>query len=194
MDNFVETIIEAIIFASDQPIKKEEITEILTKFPDSEANFQNNDLNLERILLQITQKYEASNYPFEVKKVANGYQFFTKPDYYPYIKQAVITKNQKKLSKAALEVLSIIAYKQPVTKTEVEHIRGVNSDYAVQKLLEKKLITIIGRSSAPGKPLLYGTSDHFLQYLGINNVEDLPKPKEFEASAEEKLSDFQTEN
>lgn len=194
MDNFVGNIIEAIIFASDQPIKKEEITEVLAKFQDSGEVFPNDDVILEQILLQITEKYQSSNYPFEIKKVANGYQFFTKSEYYPYIKQAVITKNQKKLSRAALEVLSIIAYKQPVTKTEVEHIRGVNSDYAVQKLLEKRLITIIGRSPAPGKPLLYGTSEFFLQYLGINSVDSLPKPKEFEASAEEKLSDFQTEN
>lgn len=194
MDSHLENIVEAIIFASDQPVKMEDIQEILQKSQDASTDNLYNFDSLEQILLSITTKYTSSQYPFEVKKVANGYQFFTKPVYYPYIKQAVINKNQKKLSKAALETLSIIAYKQPVTKTEVEHIRGVNSDYAVQKLLEKKLINIAGRASAPGKPLLYATSEFFLQYLGINEIEDLPKLKEFEPTAEEKLTEFQTEN
>jgi segregation and condensation protein B len=86
---------------------------------------------------------------------------------------------KKRLSRSALETLSIIAYKQPVTKSELERIRGVNCDYAIQKLLEKELVAIQGRSDGPGRPLLYGTSDKFMDYFGLKSLDDLPKPKEF---------------
>lgn len=187
----IENIIEAIIFASEQPVKKEEFQEIFAKIRETQVDFEPvTDADLDQLLATLTQKYETNHHSFEIRKIANAYQFFTKPTYYPYIKQAILVKNQKRLSKAALEALSIIAYKQPITKAEIEHIRGVNSDYGVQKLLERKLILISGRANAPGKPLLYSTSEYFLQYLGINHIEDLPKLKEFEATSEQNLSDF----
>lgn len=193
MSKSLENIVEAIIFASEYPVKKEEIAEVIQKMADSES-FSPGDIPVDSILNALCSKYNNDEYPFEVRKIGGGYQFFTKPDYHPYIKQAVLTKNQKKLSKAAMEVLSVIAYKQPVTKTEVEHIRGVNSDYAVHKLLDKKLITVAGRSEAPGKPLLYSTTGFFLQYLGLNKIEDMPKLKEFETTAEESAENFHFQN
>jgi segregation and condensation protein B len=187
----IENIIEAIIFASEEPVKKEEFQEIFAKIRETQVDFEPvTDADLDQLLATLTQKYETNHHSFEIRKIANAYQFFTKPTYYPYIKQAILVKNQKRLSKAALEALSIIAYKQPITKAEIEHIRGVNSDYGVQKLLERKLILISGRANAPGKPLLYSTSEYFLQYLGINHIADLPKLKEFEATSEQNLSDF----
>jgi segregation and condensation protein B len=186
----LENIVESILFVSEQPVKKEELWDILKKIQEQTPDFEPVMETLESALEVLMQKYHSDLYPFEIRKVANGYQFFTKPAYYPFVKQAAIIKNQKKLSKAALEALSIIAYKQPIAKAEIEHIRGVNSDYAVQKLLEKKLIMISGRSDAPGKPLLYSTSEFFLQYLGINTIADLPKLKEFEITAEEQSSLF----
>lgn len=191
----IENIIEAILFAAEQPIKREEFQEIFAKIREIQVDFEPvTDTELDQMLALLTQKYEKDHHSFEIRKIANAYQFFTKPKYYPYIKQAILVKNQKRLSKAALESLSIIAYKQPITKAEIEHIRGVNSDYGVQKLLERKLILISGRANAPGKPLLYSTSEFFLQYLGINHITDLPKLKEFEATSEQNLADFVQSN
>ncbi len=191
----IENIIEAILFAAEQPVKREEFQEIFAKIREIQVDFEPvTDAELEQMLALLTQKYDKDYYSFEIRKIANAYQFFTKPKYYPYIKQAILVKNQKRLSKAALESLSIIAYKQPITKAEIEHIRGVNSDYGVQKLLERKLILISGRANAPGKPLLYSTSEFFLQYLGINHIGDLPKLKEFEATSEQNLADFVQSN
>jgi len=141
-------------------------------------------------LNELVDKYQSDIYPFEVKAVAEGYQFFTKRAFYPYVKQATLQKNKKRLSKSALETLAIIAYKQPITKAEAEFIRGVSCDYAIQKLLERKLVSITGRSDAPGRPLLYATSPFFMQYFGIKDVSDLPKLKEFEELAEDHLEMF----
>ena len=109
----------------------------------------------------------------------NGYQFLTKKDYHQVISLLQAQRSKKKLSQAALETLAIIAYKQPVTKPDVEQIRGVNCDYSIQKLLEKELIAIVGKSEALGKPILYGTSALFMDYFGINDIAELPQMKDF---------------
>ena len=127
----------------------------------------------------IREKYRADFYPFEVRESGGGWQFLTKKDYHKTIAQLNGDKFLKRLSNAALETLAIIAYKQPITKGEVEAIRGVNSDYSIQKLLEKDLIIISGRNEdLPGKPLVYSTSKSFMDYFGINSADDLPKIKE----------------
>lgn len=127
----------------------------------------------------IREKYNSEFYPFEVKESGGGWQFLTKKDYHKTIAQLNGDKFLKRLSTAAMETLAIIAYKQPITKGEIESIRGVNSDYSIQKLLEKELIVITGRSEhLPGKPLIYTTSRNFMDYFGINSSEDLPKIKE----------------
>jgi segregation and condensation protein B len=127
----------------------------------------------------IREKYSAEFYPFEVKQSGGGWQFLTKAIYHPTVAQLNGEKYQKRLSNAALETLSIIAYKQPITKGEIEAIRGVNSDYSIQKLLEKELIVISGRDEQlPGRPLVYATSQNFMDYFGINSSDDLPQIKE----------------
>jgi segregation and condensation protein B len=127
----------------------------------------------------IIEKYRAEFYPFEVRESGGGWQFLTKRAFHKTVAQLNGDKFLKRLSTAALETLSIIAYKQPVTKGEIEVIRGVSSDYAIQKLLEKDLIVIIGRNEKlPGHPLVYATSKTFMDYFGINSAEDLPKLKE----------------
>jgi segregation and condensation protein B len=127
----------------------------------------------------IREKYSAEFYPFEVKQSGGGWQFLTKSIYHPTVAQLNGDKYQKRLSNAALETLSIIAYKQPITKGEIEAIRGVNSDYSIQKLLEKELIVISGRDEQlPGRPLVYATSQNFMDYFGINSSDDLPQIKE----------------
>jgi segregation and condensation protein B len=127
----------------------------------------------------IKEKYASEFYPFEVKESGGGLQFLTKKDYHKTLAQLNGDKFLKRLSSAALESLAIIAYKQPITKGEIEKIRGVNSDYSVQKLLEKELIIIAGRDEkAPGHPLIYTTSRTFMDYFGINSTADLPKIRE----------------
>ena len=120
-----------------------------------------------------------NSFSFQIVEIAGGYQFLTKEEYNDTIGVLLKQKSKKKLSKASLETLSLIAYKQPVTKSEIERIRGVNSDYAVRKLLEKELVQIKGRSQDAGRPLLYGTSTKFMQHFGLNSIKELPKLKEF---------------
>src|SRR4030095_186505 len=127
----------------------------------------------------IVEKYQSDFYPFEMKESGGGWQFLTKKEFHKTVAQLNQEKFLKRLAGAALETLAIIAYKQPITKSEIESIRGVNCDYSIQKLLEKDLIVIQGRNeNAPGRPLLYNTSKSFMDYFGINDSEDLPKIRE----------------
>ncbi|MEM7368026.1 MAG: SMC-Scp complex subunit ScpB [Bacteroidota bacterium] len=183
-------IVEAIIFATERPVAPSFLLEVINHQRKEEGHPSLTTAELEPMLDQLLEKYQAPSYPFEVRKVAEGYQFFTKPVLYPYVKLAVVAKNQKRLSRAALETLSIIAYRQPITKAEMEFIRGVNCDYAVQKLLDKQLVSILGRSDLPGRPLIYGTSPFFMEYFGMADMSDLPKLKEFEELAEDHLEEY----
>jgi segregation and condensation protein B len=170
--------IEALIFASDKPLTSAEITDLL----NSAFGFMEDKLEQEPIdaaLEGIVEKYNSEFYPFEVRQSGGGWQFLTKKEFHKTVAQLNGEKFLKRLSAAALETLAIIAYKQPITKGEIESIRGVSSDYSVQKLLEKELIIISGRNEKlPGHPLVYATSKSFMDYFGINSPEDLPKIKE----------------
>src|SRR6185437_2543125 len=170
--------IEALIFASDKPLTAMELTELL----NNAFGFMDDKLTLDQIqagIEGIVSKYNADFYPFEVRESGGGWQFLTKKDFHKTLAQLNGERFLKRLSTAALETLAIIAYKQPITKGEIESIRGVNSDYSIQKLLEKELIVITGRNeNMPGKPLVYGTSKNFMDYFGLNTTEDLPKLKE----------------
>jgi len=170
--------IEALIFASDRPLTTLEITD----FVNNAFGFLEDRVLMDQVeaaLEGIKEKYASEFYPFEVKQSGGGWQFLTKTDFHKTIAQLNGDKFLKRLSPASLETLAIIAYKQPVTKGEVESIRGVSSDYAVQKLLEKELIVISGRNEKlPGHPLVYSTSRNFMDYFGINSSDDLPKIKE----------------
>lgn len=170
--------IEALIFASDKPLTTLEIVELVNTIPALDEEKITLD-QVEAALEGITEKYSADFYPFEVRQSGGGWQFLTRADFHKTVAQLNGEKFLKRLSAAALETLAIIAYKQPVTKGEIESIRGVSSDYAVQKLLEKELVIISGRNEkAPGQPLLYSTSKNFMDYFGINSAEELPKIKE----------------
>lgn len=134
---------------------------------------------IEQHLQDILQKYKADYFSFELRVIGGGYQFFTKPAYHKTVSILIGQKEKKRLSTAALETLSIIAYKGPITKSECEAVRGVNCDYSVQKLLEKELIEVAGRlEHAVGKPVLYKVTPLFLDYFGINSTEELPKLKD----------------
>jgi segregation and condensation protein B len=170
--------IEVLIFASEKPLTSLDIVELI----NNTFGFLEERISLDQVdaaVNGIKEKYDSEFYPFEVKESGGGWQFLTKKDYHQTIAQLNGDKFLKRLSNAALETLAIIAYKQPITKGEIESIRGVNTDYSIQKLLEKELILISGRSeNMPGKPLLYVTSKTFMDYFGINSAEDLPKIRE----------------
>jgi segregation and condensation protein B len=170
--------VESLIFAADRPLPLLEILDLLNNalaFLEDRANLE----QVETALEAIKEKYNTEFYAFEVRESGGGYQFLTKKEYYQTVAQLNGEKFLKRLSTAALETLAIVAYKQPISKGEIEHIRGVSTDYSIQKLLEKELIVISGRSEQlPGKPLLYSTSKAFMDYFGLNSPKDLPKLKE----------------
>ena len=170
--------IEALIFASDKPLTNMDLVELLNNamgFIEDRATLD----QVESAVEGIHEKYNSEFYAFELKQSGGGWQFLTKKEYHKTVAQLNGDKFLKRLSNAALETLAIIAYKQPITKSEIESIRGVNCDYAVQKLLEKDLVIISGRNEeAVGKPLIYATSKSFMDYFGINCTEDLPRINE----------------
>jgi len=167
--------IESLIFTTDHAISLDEIDSVLEeafgiRFPEQE---------ILGAIEQLKARYSADEYAFEVVELGGGYQFLTKGAYHNTVGVFLRQTTRKRLSRSALETLSIVAYKQPVTKSELEKIRGVSCDYAMQKLLEKELVMIVGRSDGPGKPLLYSTSAKFMDYFGLKSMDDLPQPKEF---------------
>lgn len=170
--------IEVLIFASEKPLTSLDITELI----NTSFGFLEERVSLDQIesaVEGIREKYNSEFYPFEVRESGGGWQFLTKKEFHNTIGQLNGDKFLKRLSNAALETLAIIAYKQPITKGEIEAIRGVNSDYSIQKLLEKELVLISGRNDhLPGKPLVYATSKNFMDYFGINSAADLPKIRE----------------
>ena len=170
-----ELYIEALIFSSEQSIRVEEIMYCLQAA--FERDFTKDEVMLS--LSSIQKKYQDDHLAIELVNISNGYQFLTKKKYHPVISLLQLQRSKKKLSPAALETLAIIAYKQSVTKLEIEQIRGVNSEYSIQKLLEKELITIVGKSETVGRPILYSTSQQFMDYFGINDLSELPQIKEF---------------
>ncbi len=165
---------EAVIFCASEPVTPEEIRLGLSD------NFQT-ELSqelIDSVISDLVTKFESDDSSFELMESGGGYQFLSKPAFQSSVSAMWKQKIKKRLSTSALETLSIIAYKQPVTKPEIEKIRGVNCDYAVQKLLEKELIVMAGKSELPGRPVLYATSRRFMDYFGINNLSQLPDLKE----------------
>lgn len=173
--------IEALIFCSEQSISLDEIAASLK----ITFGWELSDDEILAAIEEIKTKYTSEDFAFELVEIAEGFQFLTKKDFHPAVTALIQHKAKKKLSTSAMETLAIIAYKQPITKGEVEHIRGVNCDYAVQKLLEKELIEIKGKSDAPGKPLLYVTSKSFMDYFGLSSVKDLPQLKDLHVEQNE---------
>jgi segregation and condensation protein B len=164
--------VEALIFASERPLTQIELTDYLGAALEEPQDPEQIATSIEAI----REKYDASFYPFALREIGGGYQFLTKKEFHKTVLQLNGDKHIRKLSAAAMETLAIIAYKQPVTKGEIEYIRGVSADYSIQKLLEKELIVITGRKEeAVGKPLVYGTSKSFMDYLGINSPASLPE-------------------
>ena len=165
-------ILEGLLFASDEPITIEQLGGVL-ELPAEE---------IRALVDALRREYAAQQHALTILEVAGGFQMATIPDVAPWIRQCYRQAHKERLSKPALETLAIMAYKQPITRAEIEAIRGVNVDGVVESLLEKNLIRIMGRKDAPGRPILYGTTKEFLQYFGLNALVDLPKLAEVSAA------------
>jgi len=170
-------IIEAIIFASDEPLPVSQIKSVL----DAAHTFGrvNPDVIVARIEA-LNKKYDGDGFGFRIVEIANGFQYATRKEMAQWVSILFKERAKRKLSNSALESLAIIAYKQPVTKPEIEAIRGVNVDYVLHSLLEKEIVTVVGRAETVGRPLLYGTTQKFLKIFGLKNLEDLPKLREID--------------
>ncbi len=168
--------IEALVFSSETAVTTSDIIQAMTKaFPAEPLD----DKVVQQILHDLEEKFSSDIFAFELRVIGGGYQFFTKVAYHHTVASFIGLKEKRRLSTAALETLSIIAYRGPITKTECEKIRGVNCDYSVEKLLEKELIEVAGRmENMPGKPVIYKVTQTFLDYFGINSTKELPKLKD----------------
>ncbi len=165
-------LVEAVLMVADHPLTLREICEV--------AGADVTPSQVSEAIEVLNQFYENTNRSFRIRNIARGWQLFVLPEFSPWVRKLYMAYRQERLSRAALETLAIIAYKQPITKVEIEQIRGVGCDGVLRSLVEKGLVKIEGRKEVPGRPFLYVTTDQFLNYFGLGSLEDLPKLEEFE--------------
>ena len=170
MDN--KNLVEVLLFASNEPLTQNKLNQVL---------FDGESIDLAETVKLINGAYKSSNKGLYIDKIAGGYQLLSRPDYHMYIQRLLNKSKKVKLSKAALEALSIIAYKQPISRVEIESIRGVECGSVIKTLMEREVVTIKGRDEGVGRALLYGTTQRFLELFGLNHISDLPKLKEIDA-------------
>jgi segregation and condensation protein B len=173
-------VIEALLFATDEPMSARQLLDLLNYLDDPERPERMDQDMILRAIEFLNHEFEGSHRAFRIVKVAGGFQFATLPKHGVWLGRMVKERSKRKLSVSALESLAVIAYKQPVTKPELEAIRGVNADYVLHSLLERNLVAIVGRAATPGRPLLYGTTKEFLKHFGLNDLAELPKPREID--------------
>lgn len=182
--NTQNSIIESLILASPEPLSGKKISALLEGVTNSVVA---------KAVAELNSRYSEMGSSFRIREIAGGYQYYVMPEFTGYVEEMFARTRKLRLTRAALETLAIVAYKQPVTKTDIEQIRGVASDGVVQNLLEKNMLTITGRAQTVGKPLQYGTTDEFLKFFGINSLADLPKMSEIEALISATDKENQTE-
>ena len=173
----LSSVIEALIFASNEPLSASKIRKVII---DNEQNIEISEETVNEFIQLLNQRYEESGCSFRIERIGGGYTFLTQKKYHYWLSVFQHENAYRKLSQSATETLAIVAYRQPITKPEVDQIRGVDSGYILRQLMEKALIEVAGRGDGPGKPLVYKTSRHFLRHFGLNSVQDLPKPREIE--------------
>jgi len=166
----LKNIIESLLFVSDAPLSQDRLREVLEK-DDSKA--------IRTALCQLAAEYDARGGGLFLSEVAGGYQIRTRPEYHEWVKR-LLRPNPHRLSGAALETLAVIAYKQPIIRSDIEHLRGVDCGGVLRVLMEKKLVRVLGRKEIPGRPLIYATTKHFLEVFDLKDLKDLPSPKEIE--------------
>ena len=184
-------LIEALVFAAREPLSARQLKAICEAPTPEGTDRQVEQDEIERAIAELNEEYQRDRRPFRIIPIAGGYQFATLAEYAEWIGRLAREQARRKLSQSAVETLAIIAYRQPISRPEIESIRGVNCDYVLRSLLEKDLVTITGRADTVGRPLLYGTTREFLQHFGLNMVTDLPRPREIEEILGE--TQFETE-
>ncbi|MBI5207122.1 MAG: SMC-Scp complex subunit ScpB [Candidatus Firestonebacteria bacterium] len=177
----IKRIIEAFLFVSDKPLTIQKIKELL-EVPDAKT--------IKGIIIELKEEYDREERSFQIVEIAGGYIIYTKDKYAPWVKKIIRSKDEKKLSHAILETLAIIAYKQPITRLDIETIRGVGVSYIIKTLMEKKLIRITGKKEGVGKSLLYGTTKDFLIYFGLKSLDELPQLNELKDIMKEENTNF----
>ena len=187
-----KALVEALVFAAQEPLSMSQIRSIYQgEGPRSDVSRQVEPEAIRQIIADLNKEYTKHERPYRIVQIAGGYQFATLPEYAEWLGKLYKEQGRRKLSQSGIETLAIIAYKQPITKAEVEKIRGVNCDYVLKNLLEKELLAVTGRAETVGRPLLYGTTREFLKHFGLNDITDLPRPREIEEILGE--SQFETE-
>lgn len=192
--DYIKKIIETLIFITDKPLSTKKLVELIN-LPDVDEKL------VEELILELQTEYLQRS-AIEIRQIAEGYQMATKPEFSEYVRRLYRDRTMLRLSPAAVETLAIIAYRQPITKAEIEETRGVDCTAVLETLLERKLIKIVGRKEVVGRPLLYGTTQEFLKYFGLNSLSDLPPLEQFieenieMSSTEQEVSQdqIQTEN
>jgi segregation and condensation protein B len=187
-----KALVEALIFAAEEPLSLNQIRSIYQG--ENLRNAESRQIEPEtirQIVTDLNKEYSKQDRPYRIVQIAGGYQFATSSEYAEWLGKLYKEQGRRKLSQSGVETLAIIAYKQPITKAEIEKIRGVNCDYVLKTLLEKELLTVTGRAESVGRPLLYGTTREFLKHFGLNDITDLPRPREIEEILGE--SQFETE-
>lgn len=167
-------IVEALLFATPEPLTQQQITMVFETYPP----------DLSEIIADLREEYETQQHAFKILDIAGGYQLASRSEYETWIRRLLTKSGRLILSQAALETVSIIAYKQPISRVEIESIRGVDCSAVLKNLLSKNLIRIRGRDEGPGRPLLYGTTDRFLEYFGLDKLSDMPKLAEINELAD----------
>lgn len=166
-----KSIIECLLFVAKEPLSLKSLAQLL-ELPENEIT---------PLVEELVAEYNGVKHGINIQFVANGYQMFTRPELAPYIEKLYKPQSSYGISKAALETLAIVAYKQPITRAEIESIRGVKVDSAIGTLVEKNLVKEVGRREGPGRPVLFGTTPAFLRYFGLKDLSELPDMEEFAA-------------
>ncbi len=176
MNKQLKEVIESLIFVSQEPLSLEKIKDVLQEFSAED---------IQQTVQELLESYSSNDRGIQITRSGGGYLFSTKPEYDPWVRRLLKLEGRNKLSSAALETLSAIAYHQPTTLSEISALRGVDATHTLKTLLQKKLVKIVGRKKSPGNPLIYRTTDKFLTYFGLNSLEDLPSPEEISKILEE---------
>ncbi|OZC02790.1 SMC-Scp complex subunit ScpB [Rubricoccus marinus] len=175
-DARITQAVEALVFASDVPLRNDDLARAYSDVTGSDVTPE----DISRAVERLNADYRAGGRAFRVEAFGGGYRLATVPELAPFVRSLFEREEERRLSRSLLETLAVIAYKQPATKPEVEHVRGVSSDYALRQLLERGFVDVVGRADSIGRPLLYGTTDRFLDQFGLATLEDLPSPREVE--------------
>ena len=173
-----DAAIEALVFAAEEPVAAGVLAKSWAEATGLEAP---RTADVEDAVLRINERLVETDRPYSIEKWGGGFRFATRPELAPFLKALFVTDRQRKLSRTLMETLAILAYRQPVSRSELEFVRGVDCDYAIRKLLEYGLIDVTGRAERVGRPLLYGTTDRFLELFGLHALDDLPNLRELES-------------